>query len=138
MADTRAVRLKWMGEGVRFRGGGTDPAAPEIEIDGDGGGGPSPMQVLLLAAAGCAGADVVVILEKMRGGLEQLSIEVSGNRRDEHPKRYESVSLKFTMSGADMDSAKAERAVGLSIEKYCSVLHSFDPAIDVAYEIDLA
>jgi len=137
MTDTRAVRLEWMGDGLRFRGRGTDPVTPEIELDGNGGGGPSPMQALLLAAAGCSGADVVVMLEKMRAGLKGLSIEVSGKRRDDHPKRYESVSLTFNMSGAELDPAKAERAVALSIEKYCSVLHSFDPAIDVAYEIDL-
>ena len=34
MAETRAVRLEWMGEGLRFRGGGTDPTTPEIELDG--------------------------------------------------------------------------------------------------------
>jgi putative redox protein len=96
------------------------------------------MQALLLAAASCSGADVVVILEKMRGGLEQLSIQVSGKRRGEHPRRYESVSLKFSVSGGALDPAKVERAVALSIEKYCSVLHSFDPQIDIAYEIDLA
>jgi putative redox protein len=95
------------------------------------------MQALLLAAAGCTGADVVTILERMRAGLEKLSIDVVGTRRDEHPKRYVAVRLEFTMSGSSLDAAKAERAVGLSIEKYCSVLHTFDQRIEVEYEIDL-
>ncbi len=124
--DTRAVRLEWTGEGLRFRGGGTEPATPEIQLDGDGAVGPSPMQALLLSAAGCTGADVVVILEKMRVGLDRLSIDVIGTRRAEHPKRYESVSLTFQMSGAALDRTKAERAVALSVK------------IDVAYEIDHA
>ena len=138
MPDTRAVRLDWTGEGLRFQGGGTDPTTPQVELDGDNGTGPSPMLALLLAIAGCTGADVVVILKKMRAGLECLSIEVAGVRRDEHPKRYQSVALRFSMSGTALDRAKAERAVGLSIDKYCSVLHSLDAAIDVSYTIDFA
>ncbi len=137
MPETRAVRLDWVGEGLRFSGGGTEPVTPPLELDGNGDHGASPMQALLLAAAGCTGADVVTILERMRAGLEKLSIDVVGTRRDEHPKRYVAVRLEFTMSGSSLDAAKAERAVGLSIEKYCSVLHTFDQRIEVEYEIDL-
>lgn len=136
MPDRRAVRLDWTGEGLRFRGSGTDPKTPSIELDGDNETGPSPMLVLLLAAAGCTGADVVVILEKMRAGLDSLTVEVEGVRRDEHPKRYQSVTLRFAMSGTALDRAKAERAVSLSIGKYCSVLHSLDDEIDVDYTIE--
>jgi len=135
MPDKRAARLDWTGEGLRFRGGGTDPNTPEIELDGSNEKGPSPMLALLLAAAGCTGADVVVMLEKMRVGLENLSIEVEGIRRDEHPKRYRSIALHFSMSGAALDRSKVERAVRLSLDKYCSVLHSLDPAIDVVHTI---
>lgn len=135
MPDRRAVRLDWTGEGLRFRGGGTDPKTPAIEIDGSSEKGPSPMLVLLLSVAACTGADVVVILEKMRAGLESLSVEVEGLRRDQHPKRYQSVAVRFSMSGAAIDRPKAERAVRLSLDKYCSVLHSLDPAIDVVHTI---
>lgn len=136
--ETRTVKLEWLGEGLQFSGGGTDPDTPAIVLDGAGGTGPSPMQALLLSAAGCTAADVVVILEKMRAGLRQLTVIVTGRRRDAHPKRYESVALQFRMSGAALDRSQAERAVKLSLEKYCSVLHTFDPAIEVSYDIELA
>ena len=83
----RSVRLDWAGEGLRFRGGGTYPVTPTIEIDGDNGSAPGPMLVLLLAAAGCTAADVVLILEKTRVELSALSVAVDGTRRDQDPRR---------------------------------------------------
>jgi putative redox protein len=134
--STRAVRLDWIGEGLRFHANGTEPAAPTVEIDPDSQAGPSPMLTLLIAAGGCTGADVVAILEKMKVGLESLSVDVVGTRRDEHPKRYEALKFSFRMSGRELEMAKAERAVQLSLEKYCSVVHSLAPHIEVEHEIE--
>jgi putative redox protein len=138
MPDERAVRLEWTGAGMKFRGEGTRPPTPAIVVDGDGEDGPSPMLTLLLAAGGCTGADVVSILVKMRVELTALRIEVSGTRRDEEPRRYTAVRFHFTLAGGGIDRAKAERAVSLSLEKYCSVVHSLAPDIEVTHEITLA
>lgn len=136
--NLREARLEWLGEGLRFRALGTEPATPAIEIDGDGQNGPSPMIALLLAAGGCTGADVVSILQKMRVRLAQVTIEVGGRRREEHPRRYESLHLRYTVSGEGLDAEKAARAVALSLEKYCSVLHSLAPDLKVTHEVVLA
>lgn len=138
MGNHRAVRLEWLGKGMRFRAVGTEPATPAIEIDGDGSSGPSPMISLLMAAAGCTGSDVVSILQKMRVQLAQVVVEVSGERREEHPRRYLSVHYRYQISGEGLDQDKAERAVTLSLEKYCSVLHSLAPDIKVTHEVVLA
>jgi putative redox protein len=135
MSNMRAVRLDWTGAALRFTGGGTDPKTPTVEIDGDNVAAPGPMLQLLLAAAGCSGADVVLTLQKMRVGLERLSIEVTGVRREEHPKRYTHVKFTFRMSGDGLDENKAQRAVALSLEKYCSVVHSLAPDIAVEREV---
>lgn len=138
MSDERAVRLSWTGEGLRFHGTGTLPATPAITLDGDGAAGPSPMLALLLAAAACSGADVVSILEKMRVSLRTLEIDVHGVRRTEDPRRYTEITFRFRLAGDGLDRAKAERAVHLSLEKYCSVVHSLRPDIAVRHEITLA
>ncbi|GIW52702.1 MAG: hypothetical protein KatS3mg081_2057 [Gemmatimonadales bacterium] len=133
--ERRAVRLEWTGDGLRFRGGGIEPSTPAVEIDGDSQSGPSPMLALLLAAAGCSGADVVSILKKMRVELRRVEIEVSGRRREEAPRRYVSLHYRYLLSGSGLDRDKAERAVKLSLEKYCSVVHSLAPDIELSYEI---
>ena len=93
------------------------------------------MQTLLLAAASCAGADVVLILRKMRVDLRRLRLDVTGVRRDEEPRRYVAIRFLVTVAGDGLDRAKAERAVGLSLEKYCSVVHTLAPDVAVRHEI---
>ena len=137
MPSIRRVQLHWTGEGLRFRGAGTEPETPEIEVDGDNATGPGPMLQLLLAAAACSGSDVVVLLEKMRQPLEGLSVDVTGTRRDEEPRRYTQISFAFRGRGEGLDRAKVERAVQLSLDKYCSVVHSLAPDIQIDSQIAL-
>ena len=138
MPSERAVVLEWKGDGLKFTGHGTLPASPGITIDGDSETGPSPMQILLLSAASCAASDVVLILEKMRVDLERFSVTVTGTRRDIDPRKYIAIHFDFQLAGSGLDEGKAERAVALSVEKYCSVIHSLAPGISVSHDIAVA
>ena len=106
-------------------------------IDGDNTTAPGPMLQLLLAAASCSAADVVDILGKMREKLVSLDVEAWGDRRDEPPRRYTALRLRFRVRGEALAEAKVRRAIDLSLEKYCSVMHSLAPDIPVSYELDL-
>ena len=132
--DTKGVALAWQ-ERLVFRGG--EPGGPAITIDGDNAVAPGPMLTLLLAAAACTGADVVVILEKMRVTLRELRIDASGVRREEEPRRYTAIHLQYRIRGEGLDEAKARRAIELSITKYCSVVHSLAPDIRVTHGLTL-
>jgi len=59
-----------------------------------GENGISPMKTLLLSVAGCTSIDVVMILQKMREPIEGLEVEISGERRNEHPRIYLPVACK--------------------------------------------
>jgi putative redox protein len=133
-AETKRVTLAWQ-QRLVFRGG--EPGGPETTIDGDNALAPGPMLTLLLAAAACTGADVVVILEKMRVPLRDLRIEASGVRREQEPRRYTAIHLEYHLTGEQLDEAKARRAIELSITKYCSVLHSLAPDIQVTHGLTL-
>lgn len=134
MTNLRHATLTWSHQMV-FSGGET--GGPSIPIDGDGTAGPSPMILLLLAAGSCTGSDIVSILEKMRVELRSLAIDVTGTRREEHPRRYLALHLRFRLSGAGLDRAKAQRAIDLSLEKYCSVAHTLAPDLAVTHELVL-
>lgn len=138
MPDTRNVRLEWMGEGLKFSGGVNQPGAPTTIIDGNGKLAPGPMVNLLLSCASCSGADVVDILGKMRVTLRQLVIEVTGVRRDEMPRKYISVHFRYEVAGDGLERHHAERAVSLSMEKYCSAIASLAPDIALTHEVILA
>ena len=103
-----------------------------------GGGndlGPSPKKLLLAAIAGCSGMDVVSILKKMRVDFQNLSIEVSGDVSDEHPKYYERMHVVYEFTGKDLPMEKLEKAVKMSEETYCGVEALFRKAIEVTSEI---
>lgn len=130
--NRRAVTIEWTGA-LRF-----DAKTPEgvtVAFDSAGKAGPGPMHALLMAAGACSGMDVVSILEKMQVVLDSFRIEVSGRRAEEHPKRYEEMSLTFCIKGEGLTQAKADRAVELSVTKYCSVMATLDPAVPVAVEV---
>lgn len=131
---SKRVVLQWTGRGDAFTGG--VPGSVEVPIDGDGQTGPSPMDALLLALAGCMGADVLMILRKGRVPVNALEVEVEGDRRDEPPRRFTALRLVYRISGPGAEhEAKMERAAALSRDRYCSVLHSLRPDLDVTIDI---
>ncbi len=137
MPDQRIVRLDWVGEGSRFRGGVDEPGKPTLEIDANGKTAPGPMVTLLLACASCSCADVVDILAKMRVTLKKLSVQVVGVRRDEQPRRYIDINFRYQVAGEGLERHHAERAVSLSMEKYCSAIASLAPDIKIGHEIEI-
>jgi putative redox protein len=104
-------------------------------IDGDSTTAASPVTTLLFAAAACSGADVVSILLKKKVKLTKCQIEISGKRREEYPKRFTEITMVFRLAGEGLTEVNAARSVALSIEKYCSVVATFNPDIPVKTEI---
>ena len=122
MADT-AVMLRWDGRGLNFAA--EHPSGNSFLLDGDGRDAHSPVQALALALAGCTGADVVDIAQKMRVAFSGLRVEVEADRNPEPPRYFKAVRMTFYVAGAQPDDReKLQRALDLSHEKYCSVLHS--------------
>jgi putative redox protein len=131
------VALRWRGDGLAFVGG--VPGGPEIVLDSEGKAGPSPTHLLLLSLAGCMGVDVRVILEKSRVPLESLEVWVEADRVEEAPRRFRSIRLTYRLRGpGEEDEAKVARAIELSREKYCSVLHTLRPDIELDVRVESA
>lgn len=132
--ETKHATLTWQ-QDLRFVA--ELPEGPTVIIDGDNAAGPGPMLSLLLAAAACSGSDVVMILQKMRVKLRELRIEAEGTRREQDPRRYIALHLDYRLAGEGLDQVKARRAIDLSLEKYCSVVHSLAPDIAITYALSL-
>lgn len=128
----RQAHLEWGGDS-RFTV--TAPSGHTLLLDGDGNEAPGPMVVLLGAMGGCSGMDVVPILQKMQIPLTKCHVDVSGWRKEDHPRRYYRALLTFTLAGEGLTQAKAERAVELSVTKYCSVMLSLNPDIVVETKV---
>lgn len=107
-------------------------AAPEV---GGENSGPRPTELLLQAVAGCTGIDIISILHKMRLEPSSFHMDVKGERADEHPKRFTSIHIHYSLEG-ELPEDKVVRAIQLSKDKYCSVSHSLNSEITVSYSIN--
>ena len=132
------VNLKWTGArmmlGVDSRG-----AAIPIGFNRDADppwSGVKPSDLLLLAAASCSAYDVVEILQKQREPLEGLDIQCTGEQITEQPYKFVAVHLKYVIKGA-VNPKKVERAIQLSEDKYCSVLATLRPSIEISSEFEI-
>lgn len=108
-----------------------------IRIDGNRETGPSPVDTLLGALASCAGIDTTDILAKRRTPVEAMTIRVIGERANATPSRVVRVLLEFEIRGAGIERAHAERAIELSVTKYCSVRDTLDPAMPIDWTLTL-
>jgi len=82
--------------------------------------GPSPMELVLIGTGGCSAFDVVHILTKGREPVEDVAVEVEAERADQDPRVFTRVHMHFIVRGRGLSKEKVERAIKLSVEKYCS------------------
>ncbi|MBN2125455.1 MAG: OsmC family protein, partial [Deltaproteobacteria bacterium] len=117
---------------------GTTQRGYEVEYDVRYEEGCSPTETLLLSIGGCISIDVVHILRKMRCEITHYEMTAEGVRNPHPPQFYRSVDLVIHISGQGITGKKIDRAIGLSLKKYCSVYHSLrkDMEINIRYEID--
>ncbi len=134
MASPKRVQLRWSGEGLAFLGCAAGTGV-EICLDGGANAGPSPTDALLLSLASCMAIDILTILQKSRVPVTSLDMDVEGERAEEAPKRFTRLRLSCRVAGPDISHhPRLERALQLSRDRYCSVLHTLRPDI----ELDLA
>ena len=108
-----------------------------VNIDGNPaiggeGKGARPMELLLMGLGGCASIDLGLILKKQRQVLEDYQVTVSGQRHEDAGKSFKTIDLHFELKG-DLAEAKVEKAIELTLEKYCSVALSLNKDIEVNY-----
>ena len=112
----------------------------EISIDADEAvGGKSkgllPKPMMLSALAGCTSMDVVSMLKKMRAEVAGFEVHVTGDLTEEHPKVYQKVLVEYLFYGKDFQKDKIEKAVDLSVTRYCGVMEMFRSFAEVTVEI---
>lgn len=136
MPEQTKATLTWQG-GLRFAAEG-EKSGKSVLLDSptqEDCAGPSPMELLIMGVAGCTAMDVVVILQKMRQPLIGLQVEILGDRAETNPKYYRALTIHYHLWGTGLDREKAERAVKLSQEIYCSALASLRPDCQVTSQI---
>ena len=109
-------------------------AAPDV---GGNEEGPRPKSFMMLALGGCTGMDVVSILKKMKVDFTYFNVKIDADVSDEHPKKFLSMKVIYEIKVNNIDYEKVERAVNLSIDKYCGVNANFKDSMRMEYEIKI-
>ena len=82
--------------------------------------GPNPMEMVLIGTGGCLAFDVIHILERGREAIEDCVLEMEAERAEQDPKVFTRIHMHFVVKGRGLAPNKVQRAIELSIEKYCS------------------
>lgn len=134
------INIERLDDAYHFRARNEDHNTIDLDASTSIGGhnkGFRPMQLLLAAIGSCSAIDVVSILKKQKQEVRSFAIEVEGDRQpvEEHSV-YKTIHLRFILGGP-IDHDKAERAVKLSIDKYCSVSKALEPTSTITYSVTI-
>lgn len=120
MVEAKVTLVKDM----QFSGKATSGHTIILDADEEAGGhnaGSRPMELLLVGFGGCSGMDVISILRKKRQQVSGLELNVKGEKTEDYPKIYKEVHIEYIVKGKGVQKEAVERAIQLSLDKYCSV-----------------
>ena len=130
--DVKA-KIRWT-DGYQFVARAGD--SPAVVMDSsEGKSGSTPMEMLLMGVAGCTAIDVLSIMRKKRTVLSGLEVNITGEKAEEHPKRYTRIHLEYVLYGRDVSSEAVEQAIDLSKSRYCSAMASLNALFEHSYRI---
>ncbi len=133
------IEMNWVG-GMRFdsvSAFGHNISTDTAEAHGGTSAGYKPTELILYGIAGCAGVDVVRLMNKQRQEMSSLKIEVIAHQQDDYPKPFHTFVIKFTATGKNIEEKRLKKAIEMSEEKYCVVSQTMKEVAKVtsSYEI---
>jgi putative redox protein len=135
------IELKRLDDAFHFEAISETGNVAQMDVGENMGGhnkGVRPMQMLIMGLGGCTAVDVVIILNKQKQIIDDFRITIDGEREhDKEPSLWENIQIHFKLKGK-IDQTKAERAVQLSMEKYCSVSKTLEIAgAKITYKVSV-
>jgi len=139
MSSTKRMVLAWRGN-YRFVAKNEKGLSVSFDAPLPNGGEEtalSPMENVLASLAACSSYHVVTVLKKKRQDFSDYSVQMTADRRDEPPRVFTSIHLKYIIKGKKISKEAVEGAIKLSEEKYCSVGGMLKNAVKItsSYEI---
>ena len=137
------VELIRVDDSFHFEASGMSGVPVQIDAAEDIGGhnaGARPMELLLMGLGGCTAIDVLLIMKKQRQVVEDLKISVSGERvkiEGTQMTPFSKINVHFKFIGADISEDKANKAVEMSMKKYCSATAQFSASAEITHTFEI-
>ena len=130
------ARVKWI-EGAAFVAESGSGHAVVIDGPAAHGGrnlGPRPMETVLMGLGACSAYDVVSILEKARQRVTSCHVDLEASRADAVPAVFTHIHMRYVVRGHQVKPGAVERAVSLSVDKYCSATAMLKPHVNISHD----
>lgn len=136
------IELDRVDDAFHMEGRGMSSVVVNIDAAADIGGknaGARPMELLLMGLGGCTSIDLILILKKQRQPLKDLKIEVTGEREQiegTEMKPFKKINIHYKLYG-ELDPARVEKAIALSMDKYCSATAQLRPSAEITHSYEI-
>ncbi len=134
------VVLKRQDDAFHFEaigGSGVPVQLDAAEAIGGHNAGARPMELLLMGLGGCTAIDVILILKKQRQQVDDFQIRLIGNREKiegTEKTPFREITIQFELKG-EIDPQKAQKAITLSMEKYCSATAQLESSATITHNL---
>ncbi|HTB07061.1 MAG TPA: OsmC family protein [Bacteroidia bacterium] len=134
------VTLHRVNDAYHFEARNASNAVMHLDATPDIGGqnkGLRPVEALVASLGGCSSIDVLLILKKQKQHIDSFDVEMEYERaEDQEPKVIKHINLKFIIKGK-VDKDKLERAIQLSLDKYCTVAKMIEKTAKITYSYQI-
>jgi putative redox protein len=104
---------------------------------GGSGKGMRPMEMLIASLGSCSAIDVIQFLKKFKQPLEHIELEIDAERDpDNVPSLFTKVNIHYRLKG-DLDPKRTEKAISLSVDKYCSVSRILEKTAKISWSYEI-
>jgi len=112
---------------------GVTPSGHALTLDANDerSAAPTPLELVMVALGSCTAVDVISILKKKRQHVTDYRVDVSGERRDEHPRSFKLMKVHHLVRGYNISAQAVAQAIDLSDKKYCSVAATLRPTAEI-------
>ncbi|MBF0592756.1 MAG: OsmC family protein [Nitrospirae bacterium] len=109
----------------------------EIDFDANVEWGCQASEPLMMSLAACISTDCLMFLQKMKVTITSLKTNITGFKRETPPQHFTGFDIILYIAGKNLTEKKVDRAIDLSITKYCSIYHSLrsDIKLNIKYEL---
>lgn len=136
MINNYKTEIKYAGDEM-FVGTSASGHSQIIDTKGDNKTAASPVELLLIAVGSCTAIDVVSILQKKRQIITDYKVELTGARRDEHPRSFTKINIHHIVYGRSVSEKAVADAIELSDTKYCSVADTLKPKVEITTSFEI-
>jgi putative redox protein len=136
------VELTRVDDAFHLTGKGNSDVLTHIDAGENIGGhnaGSRPMELLLMGLGGCTSIDVILVLTKQKQVIEDYKVIVEGEREKIEGTEmtpFRKINIHFQLKG-NIDPKRLERAIKLSMEKYCSATAQLSPSAEITHSYEI-